>query len=254
MKKLVKAILTDIRRGQNIDSYATMLVCIVAIALSIAGVAKTEWVLSAVLVALVIQSAHFISEERKLDRVISTYGLAAGQTFNYFKDEDYVDRIKKATKIHMICVANFRFIAANATDFTDFVSRGGELREILLDPESQTSVDMSAYRSEGASANPDFTRSQINMTIEKLKEIASHQKHEGQVKVRKTTYLTAVIFTWFEFKDEPGVMCLTMTAFQQPTAKRPTVLVNEDRDLLAYEFFKAYYENIWRWKGSSVVL
>jgi len=250
MREFLKNIVADIKRGSNLDLYLTMIVCLAVAVMSALGIAKIEWVLAAVLAALLIQSANFLSEQRKLDTVISNIALANAPKLIMMNDTDFAVHIKRASQINMICVANFRFLAANAVHFNDFVMRGGRLREILLDPSNQASVRQSAERSVGSSISPEFTSSQIRLTIDKFKELESHQSSVDQTELRITSYVTSVVLTWFEFPAEPRLIFVTITGFQQPTGTRLTLVLREDIDISGYHFFATLFNNVWSWVGT----
>lgn len=249
MREFFKSIIADLKRGSNLDLYLIMIVCLAVAVMSAFGIARIEWVLAAVLVALLIQSANFLSEQRKLDKVISTVALANTPKLVMLRDTDFAVHIKRASQISMISVANFRFLAANATHFNDFVRRGGRLREIILDPSNQASVRQSAERSVGSSRSPEFTSNQIRLTIDKFKELASHQSSIEQTELRVTRYVTSVVLTWFEFPAEPGLMFITITGFQQPTDTRLIMVLTEDSDIAGYKFFATFFNNAWSWAG-----
>lgn len=250
MREFFKNIIADLKRGSNLDLYLIMIVCLAVAVMSAFGIAKIEWVLAAILTALLIQSANFLSEQRKLDTVISTVALANTPKLVMMNDTDFAVHVKRASQISMISVANFRFLAANAMHFNDFVRRGGRLREILLDPSNQASVRQSAERSVGSSTSPEFTSSQIQLTIDKFKELASHQSSIDQTELRVTSYVTSVVMTWFEFPAEPGLMFITITGFQQTTGTRLTMVLRKDSDISGYQFFATFFDNAWSWVGT----
>jgi len=250
MRDLLKAIGADLKRGTNVDLYLTIAVCLVLAVMSVFGVAKVEWVLAAILAALLIQTANFISEQRKLDALLVAVTAANAPKLVTMNDTDYAVHIKRASKISMVCVANFRFLAVNAEHFADFVRRGGHLKEVMLDPTNKASVALSAARSVGSSTSADNTAAQIQLTIDKFKEFAYYKVSDGQVQLKLTPYLTSVVMSWFEFAAEPAVMFVTITAFRQPTGTRPTVVVREDTEQAAYKFFATFFDNIWTWDGT----
>jgi hypothetical protein len=252
MGNFLRAIAEDLRRGANVDLYATIAVCLVVGVMSAFGVAKVEWVLAAILAALLIQAANFISEQRKLDAVVTSVTVASNPKLVGMNDTDFAVYIRRALKISMACVANFRFLASNAVDFADFVRRGGALRLVMLDPTSKQSVEMAAARSIGSSTSPEYTMAQIQLTIGKFKELASHKVSGGQVQLKLTPYVTSVVMSWFEFAAEPGLIFVTVTGFRQPTGTRLTIVVREDAEPLAYKFFATFFDNVWTWDHTQI--
>ena len=253
MWRFLKLAWLDLRRGASIDLYISLLVCAVVAVMSILGFAKLEWVLSAILVVLLVQIGNFISERRKLDELLLKLESSKTAKLVSMLDTDFEVFIKRASKISMVCVANFRFLATNSVHFSEFVGRGGSLRQVMLDAADEASMALSIARSVGASTDPKSKIAQIELTIAKLREIASHNKNKGTVELKCSRFPTPIILSWFEFPSEPPIMFVTITGFKQPTSTRLTLVVRQDQNKMEYEFFSTFFENLWKWQGSTSV-
>jgi len=169
-------------------------------------------------------------------------------------DDHYLEQIQRASRISMICIANFRFVAANSDALHNFLRAEGELRELLLNGEHSESMYVATTRAIGSSQSPSHTHSQLQLTIDKLGELArSDDGQATKVSVKQTNYPTAHVISWFEPHRGPGIIYVTPSGFHQRTQSRPTFVVSEEQDPVGYRYFADYFENLWTWDGSVII-
>ncbi len=251
MKTLLRDLLTDLKAGRNVDTIVVVLLTAVIAILTLFNVTSQRVAISLVLALLVIITAKTLMMGKAIDRIAQTASLPAA--LPTFRDEDYASTIERATRISLLTITNFRFLAANSDTFHRYLQRGGEMRQILMNPDSSESMYSATTRAAGSSQDKDHTRSQVQLAVDKLYELAGSAISDAKLQAKRTDYATAHVISWFEFERESGRVFVTPSGFRQRTGTRPTIVVNAANDPGSYEYFTEYFENIWNWRGSAII-
>lgn len=260
MKEVLAGVVDDIRNGRNIESYAVIAVAFLAAllaAFSVTGDAVSFGVILAVLSLIATQVLRISKRADVLGEGMKGVQAAvqsqASQGLGHFHDRDYAPEIRRATRVSMAAIANYRYLAANNEDFLAMLGRGGRIREMLLQIDSPAGREVATSRSVGPSQKPEHLENHRKLTMEKLHQFGSEATANDGVVVKESPYPPAHVITWIEFEDGPSRMYVTPTGFQQTTESRPTIVLDEHRDPADFEFFVAYFENLWGWEKARDV-
>jgi len=235
----------DIANGVNLDIYATMAVCAVVAVTSLLGLTKVEITASAILACTLLLTIGRASDREAL-KDIRDCAHSQRTVFFHFHDSDYATRIKNATEIRMVSLANYRFLAANASSFHEFLRKGGVLKSIFLWPDDALNSFTAAARAYGASRNPAHIKIQVGLTMDKLREFRQLAPDPKAVLARHTKYVTSCVLTWISSPDSDE-MFLSLPGFSQSTDTRPTLVISKKNDPGEFLFFAAFFENLWNW-------
>ncbi len=251
MRSFLRNVIDDLRSGRHLDVYCLLALSLVVAVLSAVGAASTDISLAVVLAGLVVLGATQLQYFKKLDAAVSN--THRPETIVVMRDEDYLIHLRNAERVSMLCIANFRFLAANSDSLHQFLQRGGALREILMDPGHAESLYVSTTRAVGSSAEVRHTRNQIALTIDKLRELARSATTKDHLLAKRARYPTSHVITWFEFRSSPDLIFVVPTGFQQRTEARPTLVLDKNANRTGYDYFAQYFENLWTWRESRPV-
>jgi len=259
----IQRAVADIRRGENIDVYLTILVCSGAILASTFNLVGEGSLINAILAALVLIAVTNIKAEKRQNEAMeqlkwqrSALDLlnSGNDIYHSLRDEHYQPHIDRCVALNMICVANFRFLAANVSQLSGMIKRGGKMRQIMLNKDKRAAVNVATSRSVGASQEYSHTIGQIQATIDKLCELKLNCSASDQIQVKHTSFVTNYVVNWFEFGgSEPDLMFIVLPGFRQTTDSRLSLIIRSNDEPEAFSFFKSYFENLWSWENSAIV-
>lgn len=248
MKKSLNAVIRDIKSGKHLDSYSTLILLLAIAVLSGLNITHTNVTLAVLLAAVAVVGGNIL----RISKSVESIEPKGRDLIRWLSDSDYPDLISKASKVRMLCVANYRFLDTNSDAFHTLMRRGGTLESILLDPHNECGRRVATARSIGASSRPGHLQSHHKLTLLKLEEFFISSP-AGKMMVKKSTYPTAHVLTIIEFNSEPTLAFVVPTGFQHATENRPTLCLNEYDDARTFAYFVSYYDNLWTWQGTVPV-
>jgi hypothetical protein len=246
--RLLKSVISDIRKGISIDIYVTMLLSFIVLILSIFGIVETRVTISAILAVLLLLAISRLYDKKELVKIREAVS-GGGSQFHHLRDEDFAKLIKESEEIWMVSVANFRFLASNISAFKEFLQKGGRLRSIYLYPDDSKNLFIASARAIGASRSYEHIRKQVELTTDKIRELRQLAAMPAAVEAKQTKYVTSVVFSRFRSLQK-DVIYLTLPGFQQATDKRSTVVVDKFTNGREFEFFVDFFNNLWNWEHS----
>ncbi len=181
--KILKQIWVDIRQGENIDVYLTIVGAIVLSALSLFGVSLGEKIAGVTLAVLALLAVNTLINRQKLD------GLSELQTTIKWFQEEYPgtvnDDIESAQELWLVGYHLETTFTKRAFTFEEKLARKATIKILLLDPDA----DVTRYANESL-LYPNTTVDEFNDRIRKsLGLITQFSKdHPANVEVRLSSY------------------------------------------------------------------
>jgi hypothetical protein len=250
LEQAVKQVLSNVR-ARNVEIYAVIILTTTIAFLALFDVVSIPVALAALLTAAALTAVLELERVTSIDRIeVLLRSMSRGSTMENFHDEDYNALIDVATRVTFVSILNYRFLAANIETLAAFLKRGGELRQMMMDVNSNESMYSATIRSAGASNSEEHTRIQSQLTIDTLVELASDATAETPLIAKSIPFATAHVISRFEFDHSPGIIYVTPTGFLQKTELRPTFVIREDTDPVGYKYFSDYSDNFWTWSRS----
>ena len=117
---------------------------------------------------------------------------------------------------------------------------GSSIRILLLEPE----VSLLQELAEKHWATADYWRSQIQISQELVKIIASTQDRKGEIKVGYLPYIPSFGFTIIDAKSVHG-LCRVNIYHHKKGDTNPTFELNRNDDPIWYNFFVEQFEILW---------
>ena len=238
----------DIRSGQNIDAYITILVAIVIAILGITGSASQQVILSAILAILALVATGLLAnrkENRKLQDAVSRIENLEHLADNFLGreyDRNELKKLLRASREAFFWGTNFtRTIPLLRDEIEHSLMRGANLKFLLLKPNS-TAVEMLAFRSRNS------TFKELNLTLETNISALLSLKAEntpGTLEVRCINYLPYCTFVGFDPHTSGGHMFIRLMTFRFPNEARPTFELKSRGDKYWFDFFSEQFEAVW---------
>lgn len=245
---------SDIKQGRYLDRYATLSTAFVVAVLSALGITDERVTLTVVLACLVILGLGEVETTRTLELLRSAAFAPPGRNrLLVMSSESYRPYIREAKCVRMLALANYQFLASNNAEFGKLLDAGGEIRLLMLHPESDWGLRAATARSLGASQTSEHIVTHVELTVEKLSEFAERAARAGQVEAMQTPYPAPFLLTMFEFSERDRIAMLVPSGFRQPLEVRPTIIIEEDADRQSVEFLFEYFDNLWNWEENTVV-
>lgn len=252
MKQWVQRVWKDIRQGQNVDVYLTILVCASLLFLDIFNKVSDPSALSsgilATLLLVALSTLNSRHTDQRLNLALDKFRRAQGSAefFRQWDSNTVKPLLKSAQEISLLATSNFEFINEHSDQLKNLVGRGGLLRCILLDPDGNA-VKMATQRLYGDKQKPEYLVSQINLSLQKLREIAASAANSECVQVAVVNYLPASVITVINPRSSDGVMFVTLNGFGHSSWARPNFVMHCEKDAKWFSFYNENIENLWMW-------
>lgn len=256
MKTQLQDIWNDIRKGQNVDIYLTVVVCGVLIILDIFDIVSQPIVLSGILAVLILVAVGTLANRQVNERIRDALdNLKSSPARNFFSEWDetnFRQRLPTARDVSLLAVCNSQFVNSNVKGFSDFLARGGKLRCILVEPQSDA-MKMVMQREVGAGKQPSFLSTQVELALQVFHELAENAPNLDQVQVKLINHIPAVILTIVDGEADDGIMFVTLTGFGIPWTSRPSFTLHKQPDEKWFMFYYNSFNNIWNWEGGRAI-
>jgi hypothetical protein len=249
--KALERIWNDVRRGENIDLYLTVVAAFGLGLLNLLGVAPQTLVTPitmAVLGLLAITSLgnrHHIEEQLRQFATLSPSLLRGRSELPSFHK-----RGQSATEIVIVGVSAITATTPHLDFFEQKMKDGCKLRFLLLDHESQASHLFNLI-----SKVPDV-QADIEQTLKSLELlIRMEQTCEGKCEVRLSQVFLAFGLAAFDPDKDTGLMNVEMYAYRRTLGERPHFILTRARDSKWFDFYRGQYEQLWAdskpWKPTA---
>jgi hypothetical protein len=248
VKQVFRSAIRDVRSGKRIDAYTILILSAAVAVLSVFGVTSTTVSLAVLLAGLAVLASYSLGISRTLEEA----SPGRNESISWLSDRYYAELISASSRVKMLTIANYLFLEANNDAFHALMERGGEIRELMVDPDNECAQKIFYARSVGSSTRPGHLDSHYSLTVSKLQEFFEASRR-NRVMVRKTTYPPPYVMNIIEFDSRPSLAFIVPSGFQQAIENRPTFCLHEYDDARAFAYFTEYFDKLWNWNGTTEV-
>jgi hypothetical protein len=230
----------DIRHGENIDLYITVLFAILLAILVIIGVESPKWLTSLNLTLLALLAVSILGIRQQLEKI----NVALTQTSNGFLQKEWskqeVDKeLKEAENILLIGVSLSRTIRTNLSLIDLRLQQGAKIKVLLVDP-SSAAAQIAANRLP-VSVNSDRICNDIRNSLLSLESIARIRKGL-EIRVLNNPMSFGGIF--LDTTTSKGIIYIEQYSFKMPYEDIPKFVLRPDDDFW-YNFFADQVLILW---------
>jgi hypothetical protein len=256
MVTFFKRALVEIRNRQNLDLYINLLVCSILVGLGLVGVVSSNILFAGILATLLLSVVNNLNTRSVVENIGNSIDAIAtsksgGLTSELWDDAKGAKKIESATQVSCMAIAGYTYINANAQHFKRMLRRGGKARFLLVDPFGQA-MTMAVARNFGAAKSMDHQVTLVRLSLEKLKEIVDEGNPE-RLEVKLIDYLPETVMTMIDDQSESGLIYVTFQGFNQPTAIRPSFILESSKDAKLFTFYRSSFDELWNWKASQTI-
>ena len=256
MPKFLRKIWSDIKERKNIELYLALAVIMAIFVADIFGISTESQFVEIILAVLALLAYGLLENRRSQERIeFKMDKIAMSQSATgFFKEWDdslFREEIKTAKSISLLAIANYIFLSRNLEPIKRFLSSGGSLRCILVEPEGHA-IAMAADLASGHERQPGNLMTQINLAIEQLRDLTAITG-SGNVQLKLVDFLPQAIITIIDQQDANGIMFTSLNGFNQPPTSRPSFTLRKGEDGRWFTFYQESFENLWHSENARLV-
>ncbi len=235
--KLIRRIWNNIRRGENIDLYVTVVAALVLATLNILGKASQTWVTSLTLALLALIAISLLVNRDRLERIAQT---TEGVLKREWPKDELLENIKEAKDILLIGVSLSRTVRNNLPLFDKKLQQDASIRILLVAPTSPA-AGIAASRLP-AGVNIERTQLDIEST---LKSLCNLQNKYPKLEIRTLNNPMTFGGNFLDASTSNGRIYLEYYSFKMSEENIPK-LVFRPVDKYWYDYCSQQAELLWK--------
>lgn len=241
----IKRVWEEIRRGENLDLYITIVVAIAYVILNLFDLAPDDWIAPLTLATLGILIIALLGNRHRFEETVQRLTQSPGSLFQEKFPPDFENDLGQAKEIWLVGVTLNRTIKTYYAIFEQKLKHDGIIKVILVSPEDTNEKKAAAEMAEKRvyeRSDVERLRNQIQGTLEdfcSLKSIAP-----SQVEIRTITYPLGFGVFALDIETDEGVLYLEHYPYKTPGGSLPKFVLHAG-DGRWYDFFKMEIEKLW---------
>lgn len=242
--KSIKRIWADLRKGENIDYYLTIVVSIVVGVIGLFGFAKNQiaplTLAVLALLALAGLKSRYLSDElaEKLDKKLAT-DISLDEIFQYSAPV-LRERLKSAKSIYHNGVSLVGTSNGLLDVFSSCLASDGEIRLLLVDPES-TGLEITAQRFEKHQDVQKLKR-EVEHALDNFSVLAKSNQKNFQLRLFSAVPAYSI---WVIDNGMPSAeIWVSLYSFRHKI--EPVIHLLPYKEKAMFDFFSSQFETMWQ--------
>ena len=178
----LKRIWQDVRRGENIGEYVTIIAAISLAILDLLGIVPPDWIAPLTLAVLGLLAAGMLGNRHKIEHGLQQLAEPPSELFQEQSDTRLETDLAQAATVWLVGVTLSRTIKTNYSLFERKLARGDAIRVLLVDPKG-AGVEMAAGREYGGRFDANRLRGLIQGSLDDLGRLKQQSPTKLQVRV-----------------------------------------------------------------------
>ncbi len=236
----LKRIWEDIRRGENIDLFITVLIAIGLAILNIAGVAPAALIAPLTLAVLGLLAVATLGNRYKLEESLETLNRTHTGLFQEKMPASMENDLRNARDLWLVGVTLNRTLNTHYSALEQKLGRGDTVRVLLVAPDGR-GPEMLELREYKARYSTERIRHLIR---DSLDDLCNLQQRFGGLEVRVIDYPLSYGGVLVNPASSDGIFYLEHYPFKTPGGSMPKFVL-EAKNGRWYTFFKLEIETIW---------
>jgi hypothetical protein len=238
----MKTVWNDLRQGENIDLYLTIIAALGISILNLTGLASEKWIPTITLAVLALLAFTNLVNRHKLDEVILQQ-----QSTEYFLEKyppGVSNDIKSAKELWLAGYVLGRTLMDNLGIIEEKLIKNEKVKVLLFDPQSDAMRHFSASLSFPIS--PEEMQKRINSSLETLKTLSQvAKKHPGRLEVRLTDHPLFFGAYAMDINLPNGVMYIELYKYKGKVEDEPKLVLRK-KDGHWFELYKEQLTAMWQ--------
>lgn len=248
----------EIRKGENIDLYLTVLLAIVVAILGITGVANFE-IISAVMLAILGLIANSLLASRRSTQEMQEAAYQLKTQFEKLQQEirressiaevlskgypNLAQEIRSAKNVSIVAIYLSGELTRYYSDFAQVLKQGGTLR-FLLSESSPKTLQMMVYRS-SSRREPETVKTTIKDTLARMKTLRGVTSNADLLQVKAMPYVTSYGIIIIDSIEGNSKAYIKLTGFRNTGSEQPVFKLDEQTDKDWFEYFRNQFNTMW---------
>jgi len=237
--QLLQRIWQDIRQGENIDLYITVVVSIALSVLNVAGIASQFWIAPLNLGILALLAFAILGNRHRLEAILQRMTGTEGLLVINFPD-DMHSNLEKSRELLVLGVSLMHTLRLSYALFEEKLRRGDIIKTLLVNPDSPA-CEVAAMRSYQPT-DVETQRAYIRASLGALCDL--QEKTSGRLEIRVLDNPLAYGGLIVDPNTSRGIMYLWYYRFKTRVVNRPK-LVLRPTDGYWYESYKEEVTSLW---------
>ncbi len=241
MTRLFNRIWEEVRKGENLDAYLTIIAALVLSALNLLGIAPTETLPAITLTVLALLAISSLVNRHRVEDLAANIASMRELFVSEFDSKSLKNDITLADEIWLYGASLDDIVKDYYSLFEKKLKDGKVIKAMVMDPTSPNVFELSEMR---AYVNPDAQRAGSKTLAAlsdfcSLKKISSDSLHIRTIKYPITHRMIAV-----NPNSSDGKLYISNYPFGTPGGSLPKFLLTE-KDGNWYNLYKREAENLW---------
>ena len=238
--KLIERLWQDIRQGENIDLFISIIVSLVLVVLELFVDVPETVITPLLLTILALLSITNLGNRYRIETLIEKVKPGTETLLTRFPDNLLYHDMDKAKELMLIGVDLNTVLKSNYARLERKLANGASVKVMLVNPDSAACEMAAMLHYEPMTA--DEKRNSIFRSLRLLEQLK--QKPRGRLEIRTARYLPAIGAIITDLNTHDGAIYLWHYAFKAPDTSRLKLILHH-QDGLWYENFRGEVIAIW---------
>ncbi|MCA9333305.1 hypothetical protein KDA00_05540 [Candidatus Saccharibacteria bacterium] len=259
MIEKIKSIIDEVKRGENLDLYLTILLAIIIAILSIIDVASQKILNAVMLTTLGLIAGALLSNRKSVSETTSAAQKLGLQVKN-LRDElmhlgnhepaivrmeypDLREAFKQAKSVKIIGASLSTSSVQYLSICEHFLNNGGNLQIMLCEPSSSILENL-AYRAYRV-RSPEIIGNSIHKSIELLSSLYELPNVSDTFNLKVIPYVPPFGIVLLENHDQTSQAYVKLMPFRVSTGNYPVIFIDQLIHSDWFVFFSQQFDNLW---------
>ena len=243
--KILRYIWNDIRQGENLDLYTTVVAAFLIAILALFNFNVQPLFAPVTLAVLGVLAVAALVNRHRLDEVLAKIAQSQGPKFANTFPDTFVSSLQQAKDLWVVGFSLRRTMNNHYSLFEQVLKRGGSVKFLLVYPDGQAST-MAATKL-FPRVGVERYRDQIRTTLEQLCELK--RTTAGLMEVRTTDILPGFTIFAADPDTTAGILYLAYLPYESSSEHRPKLVLRAS-DGYTYHAFKR--DMLTNWENATV--
>jgi hypothetical protein len=237
---ILKHIREDIRRGENIDLFVTVIVATGLVVLNLIGVAPQTWIAPLNLAILGLLAIAMLGNRYKVEEVLKNLNQESSSLFQEKFSSELESNFEKSKELWLVGITLGRTIKTYYSLLERKLARGDHVRVLLVDPNG-VGCEMAEMRVYGR-PNVERNRAEIRGNLGDFCDLA--KVTPDKLEIRTINYPLGFGGFAIDPDTASGILYLEHYPFKTAGGSMPKFVLRA-RDGRWYDFFKEEMRTLW---------
>ena len=236
----IKRIWADIKNGENVDLYITIVVSIVLVILNLFGISSVNYVSTATLAILALIAISILQSRNQMQKFVEKVITANDGTLSEkFPDDMYLN-IENAKEVWFVGVSMLSNFQEHYQLIERKIASGDNIKVLLVDPDSPA-CKMAAIRD--VIVNNAYEQSRIKAALRYMSTLKRKNPKKVEIRVIDDPLEFEVIYANSNLIRR--TMYIRHFGFKTPPGSEPKLVVRS-QNAKWLNYFILHFENMWK--------